>query len=286
MVRKAETLKSIGELTLSGPTKRMVDKKFGTDTRMVVEIGRGVALDNLLHPEHAEIQPKYLQQLVVALDEAGFIRHDFYPRTWCVWGLYIAILKHVPFEVATISNRRRFISGEEYENMLPVSDEDFSKIMTALDSLSFRERAVLVLRFGFDDGVPRSLAAVGEAMCITRKRVVQLQTNAVRKLRIPSYMCKLPALFGFIPRIESKKLGSEDGTKIIDTDADIYYLDLSVRAYNCLRRTAHIKTIEDILNFPKEDWPLIKNLGRKSTLEIQDRMRAAGYLDFSIKAPS
>lgn len=293
MVRRAETLNSIRELNLSDHTQKLIEKKFGTDVDSIVKIGRDIALGYDMHPEHEDKGPGYIRELVKALDEAGFVRHDIYPRTWCIWGLYAAMLNYYSLAIgkislATLVVRRDFTSSKEYESMVAVSDNDFEKLMVALGSLTERERTILVLRFGLDDGAPKSLKQVGKAFGVTGQYIRQLEVRALIKMREPSRLCKLPALFGFIPPAppaepEPEYHFSEDGTKTanIDTD-DIRNLNLSARVYNRLKRSERINTVEDILNYPKEDWPKIKYLGRKGTLEIQDKMRAVGYPDFCI----
>lgn len=292
MVRKAETLNSFKELQLSSYTRQMIKKKFGTDIELAIKAGRESALSNDMNPRCADQGPKYWREFVKTLDEAGFIRHDLYPRTWRIWGLYFAILNYRTFtgdkvSLATLVDRETFTSSEEYENMPAVSDEDFEKVMTTLGLLPEREQTILVLRFGLEDGKTRDLTTTGRLLHVTRERIRQLEQRALKKMRNPERLCKLPALFGFTPPAppaepEPEYHFSEDGTKIANIDNDIRNLNLSVRAYNCLKRFAKIDTIEDILNYPKEDWPKIKNLGRKATLEIQDKMHAVGYPDFNI----
>lgn len=60
-----------------------------------------------------------------------------------------------------------------------------TEIEQALETLTEREEAVLRLRYGLDDGQPRKLEEVGNRFGITRERVRQIETKAIRKLRHP-----------------------------------------------------------------------------------------------------
>ena len=60
-----------------------------------------------------------------------------------------------------------------------------------LDTLSEREKKVLILRFGLDDGRPRTLEEVGKEFNVTRERIRQIEAKALRKLRHPSRSKKL-----------------------------------------------------------------------------------------------
>ena len=55
----------------------------------------------------------------------------------------------------------------------------------ALDSLTPREREVLILRYGLADGKSRTLEEVGKMMNVTRERIRQIETKSLRKLRNP-----------------------------------------------------------------------------------------------------
>ena len=65
------------------------------------------------------------------------------------------------------------------------------QLMEALDTLTEREQQVLRLRFGLDDGKPRTLEEVGKQFHVTRERIRQIEAKALRKLRHPSRIKKL-----------------------------------------------------------------------------------------------
>jgi RNA polymerase primary sigma factor len=62
---------------------------------------------------------------------------------------------------------------------------------TILGDLSERERKVLIMRFGLEDGVTRTLEDVGREFNVTRERVRQIEAKALRKLRHPLRSRKL-----------------------------------------------------------------------------------------------
>jgi RNA polymerase primary sigma factor len=65
------------------------------------------------------------------------------------------------------------------------------QVEAVLDSLTGRERRVLQLRFGLEDGRARTLEEVGKEFNVTRERIRQIEAKALRKLRHPSRARKL-----------------------------------------------------------------------------------------------
>ncbi|MGI6536384.1 MAG: RNA polymerase sigma factor [Eggerthellaceae bacterium] len=66
--------------------------------------------------------------------------------------------------------------------------EQLSKV---LDGLAERERKVITLRFGLEDGHPRTLEEVGREFGVTRERIRQIESKTLAKLRHPSRSSKL-----------------------------------------------------------------------------------------------
>ncbi len=96
--------------------------------------------------------------------------------------------------------------GEEDENPLgafivdvdspsPVQEAELNilkeQIQDVLSDLNERERKVISLRFGIEDGYPRTLEEVGNIFDVTRERIRQIEAKALRKLRHPRRSRKL-----------------------------------------------------------------------------------------------
>ena len=60
------------------------------------------------------------------------------------------------------------------------------QLKDVLNTLTDREKKVLRLRFGLDDGRARTLEEVGREFKVTRERIRQIEAKALRKLRHPS----------------------------------------------------------------------------------------------------
>ncbi|MDD5617482.1 MAG: RNA polymerase sigma factor RpoD [Candidatus Omnitrophica bacterium] len=65
------------------------------------------------------------------------------------------------------------------------------EIISILDTLKDREKEILLLRFGIEDGSPKTLEEVGNIFKVTRERVRQIEAKALRKLKHPTRSRKL-----------------------------------------------------------------------------------------------
>lgn len=84
---------------------------------------------------------------------------------------------------------------EDEDVLAPVDAVSFyllkEQLEDVLGTLTPREERVLRLRFGLDDGRPRTLEEVGQEFGVTRERIRQIEAKALRKLRHPSRSKKL-----------------------------------------------------------------------------------------------
>jgi len=79
------------------------------------------------------------------------------------------------------------LSPEEYAINEMLKEEIDDVLLT----LTEREEQVIKLRFGLEDGKPRTLEEVGKMFSVTRERIRQIEAKALRKLRHPSRSRKL-----------------------------------------------------------------------------------------------
>ena len=84
------------------------------------------------------------------------------------------------------------LSPEEFATNEMLKEE----ISQVLETLTEREEKVIRLRFGLEDGKPRTLEEVGQMFGVTRERIRQIEAKALRKLRHPSRSRKLRDYMG------------------------------------------------------------------------------------------
>ena len=100
-----------------------------------------------------------------------------------------------------------FIEDETAENPVTAATHEMlkEKIRQVLDTLTYREREIIKLRYGIGDGYTYTLEEVGRIFKVTRERVRQVEAKAIRKLQHPVRARKLE---GFL---EKKRLLAERG---------------------------------------------------------------------------
>ncbi|OHE89724.1 MAG: hypothetical protein A3G75_13515 [Verrucomicrobia bacterium RIFCSPLOWO2_12_FULL_64_8] len=80
-----------------------------------------------------------------------------------------------------------FIEDESAENPVNAATHEMlkEKLDKVLETLTFREREIIKLRYGIGDGYTYTLEEVGRIFKVTRERVRQIEAKAVRKLQHP-----------------------------------------------------------------------------------------------------
>ena len=91
------------------------------------------------------------------------------------------------------SNLGDFIEDRESKPTVDAAINQLLKeqVDQTLDNLNEREKRILQLRFGLEDGRGRTLEEVGQEFCVTRERIRQIEAKALGKLRNPKHSEKL-----------------------------------------------------------------------------------------------
>ena len=329
MVRKAETLKQIGELDLSPKTRNHMLKRFATLDAMIWN-GRVNAYSRKVRLEASAKNTMACEELVDSLEKAGFIRHDISEESFRVNAFYKTIYGDVVSDLICSESDLFDIgkpndanypdfqkSNVAYEEFACPSEITIEKIRTALRLyLSDSEYNIISYRYGFNDtGECHRLTHTANYYHISNDRVRQIELRAIRRLK---RMNKLPAilastndqkaevssiiseieeihkdplyareaeLFDRLHAISKKPFDYANIAKeyLASPDSiDIAELNLMIRTYNCLKR-AGVNTVFDILKLTKHDWSKIRNLGGRGLDEVEEKMRMAGFTNFSAR---
>ena len=101
-------------------------------------------------------------------------------------------LKGIYFALDFLIAQNRENNGD-CENPIDATAYNFLKerCLSVLNTLTKREKEVLMLRFGLENGYPHTLEEVGTLFQVTRERIRQIEAKALRKLRSFSRMRKL-----------------------------------------------------------------------------------------------
>jgi RNA polymerase primary sigma factor len=76
-----------------------------------------------------------------------------------------------------------------------------------LSELALRERKILILRFGLDGNEPHTLEQVGEIFDVTRERIRQIESKAMRKLSHPT---RTASLLAFVEKVPTARESAPD----------------------------------------------------------------------------
>ena len=109
-----------------------------------------------------------------------------------------------------------FIKDDNADNPVGVASQEMlkDKIDRVLNTLTYREREIIRLRYGIGDGHTYTLEEVGKIFKVTRERVRQIEAKAIRKLQHPVRSRKLE---GFLDNVTvTALLGLDDDEEIVE----------------------------------------------------------------------
>ena len=148
-----------------------INRLFRTSRRLQQELGREPTSDEI--GKELELSPEKVREIQKISQEPVSLEMPIGEEEDSSLGDFIEDPKaQAPADAAS-------------HNMLKEQMDD------VLGTLSDRERQVLTLRFGLEDGRARTLEEVGKEFNVTRERIRQIEAKALRKLRHPSRSKKL-----------------------------------------------------------------------------------------------
>ena len=164
--------------------------------------------------------------------------------------------------------------------------------------LSLREKDVILLRFKHE----KTLVEIAEILGISKERVRQIQTSALKRLCNPQclnylqngiYKATQDEVNNAIEQHRSAELESAvaylrelcitktnptaEAPEIMTKDTDIEELDLSVRCFNCVKR-AKINKIGDLEKLTFRELRRIRNLGKQAYDDLISKLAANGFV--------
>lgn len=281
---KARDFKKIEDLGLSKKTEKYFISKGATASELIFKARYHLysfaanCYRPFVAPDGKGCRPseEKMSEVVNRVDELGLIRRDlktdFAP---VVDGFYWGLICKDPYSL----KRRNYEDdvdydklNADYEEYVPIKKEQLSALKGAIASrLSLKEYNIIMIRFGLESGKGVDLIEIGKMYNVTRERVRQIESKALRKLKgrrgegwqFPSF---------------EELFGDSAGAKMaeITDETDIEELCLGVRIFNALKR-AGIDTVKDLADYPAEDWPNVRYLSSREREEVRTKMKQLGY---------
>ena len=181
-------------------------EKLSDHDRVVIFYGKQAAA--VPFERHIEIASSRAEVRYIKVDKTGKNFLDFQLSSYC--GYLIGSTAEKDFIIVSRDNgfgsMEDFWDGKEMSGKLismkrqpaiAVNEEKAESVFlreeidAMLKGLSPREREVIVLRFGLESGRPMTLEEVGKRFNVTRERIRQIETAALRKLRNPTRSKKI-----------------------------------------------------------------------------------------------
>lgn len=153
-----------------------------------------------------------------------------------------------------------------------VSEDTIKGLNFSINTLS--EREANILDEYYENKL--SLREIAKIFTLTGSRIQQIRDKSLRKLRHPSRSNYIK--FGYEGYTEIVNNKKKEFKNVLNNerieDNKIEELDLSVRAYNCLKRSG-INKVSDIKNMMQ--LMTMRNCGRKTSKEIMNKLKEIGY---------
>ncbi len=172
-----------------------INRLLRVQRELIQKLGREPTSEDIAL-EAGFLEPRDRQAILRALDQATPVEEEVRQRWSRAAAKVEQILRTIeepmsldsPVGSEESSQLSDFIEDEEAQAPMDVAIRELMReaIQNALAVLSPRERQVLELRFGLVDGREHTLEEVGQHFNVTRERIRQIESKALRKLRHPT----------------------------------------------------------------------------------------------------
>lgn len=173
----------------NGVLQEFIDKKGWSQSEFARQLGCSIGcvghwFNMISYPKTQELMTRLCK--LVGTTEDQIFPQIFKDKDFLMLKKNITFYKQVDPE--------RLMNGEGLTAIeAPTGETDHTMIdnlWKILDDLSFREKQILIRKYGLDGNPPETLEAIGNALMISRTRVGQIMNHAMRKLRNPIYLNK------------------------------------------------------------------------------------------------
>lgn len=169
----------------------------------------------------------------------------------------------------TVGHGKGYVRSADNKKLLesePINTIAIDSLYSPIERISYE---VEDARVGHDSNFDKLIMHVYTTKaCNPEEAIAMASQIIIEHLQILTNLTEIKDLSGFMmSKVEDPKI------KALETSIDD--LDLSVRAYNCLKR-ANVNTLQDLVNRTETDMMKIRNLGKKSLKEVIEKVKDMG----------
>lgn len=140
---------------------------------------------NMVQAPVNQLTGEYSQSFMKMVDFLRCMPEDIFPKAQMQEAMKVNKIttKADISDVQSLTTSLRTIALPPEQKM--IFEEAQTSIQRAMETLTPREQRVLMLRFGFYDGIEHTFDEIGEKFNISRERIRQIERKAIRKMRHP-----------------------------------------------------------------------------------------------------
>lgn len=169
----------------------------------------------------------------------------------------------------TVSNGRGYVRSEENKKILDIKKVGIIPMDTNYSPVELVKYEVASARVGQDESYDKLILEVWTDGSLKPEEAIALSSRVlIEHFDILTNLSNIADSTGMM-------IEKTEDPKVKALETTIEDLDLSVRAYNCLKR-ANIHTVQDLVNKTESEMMKIRNLGKKSLKEVLDKVKEQG----------